>query len=208
MNGPAQRPIETMSLASGELCLDLVNTGSGRDGPDSDRLQDYADLVRWAERTGSVTPGEGEVLRARAAASPAAAQAVLERVRGLREAMFRVFRARMEGAQAAATDLGVLAEAAAEASAKHRLMQRDGEFELGWTEAESLDRPWWPAAVAAVALLTSADVSRVKECASHTCDWLFLDLSKNRSRRWCDMKDCGNRAKARRYYGRKKSDLP
>lgn len=204
MNGPDVRPIEVMGLNSGELCLDLVNTGS-RLGEGAERLLDYGDVVRWAERTGSITEAEGDVLRRQAAERPDAADAVLARVRGLREAMYRVFRSNLDGAPAAAADLSLLADAAAEASAQHKLVQRNGEFELAWCSGDSLDRAWWPAAIAAVALLTSADVVRVKECASDTCDWLFLDVSKNRSRRWCDMKDCGNRAKARRYYGRQKS---
>jgi predicted RNA-binding Zn ribbon-like protein len=55
---------------------------------------------------------------------------------------------------------------------------------------------------AAVALLVSDAMLRVKSCP--TCGWLFLDVSKNRSRRWCSMNTCGAVAKARRYYRRLK----
>lgn len=61
----------------------------------------------------------------------------------------------------------------------------------------------WPVARSAAELLTSPDAQRVRECALRSCSWLFVDRSRNRRRRWCDMKTCGNRAKARRHYRRK-----
>src|SRR5690606_34555848 len=76
---------------------------------------------------------------------------------------------------------------------------------FGWPESNALDQVLWPVAVSAAELLTSADRERVKECAADTCNWLFLDMSRNRSRRWCDMKECGNRAKARRFYKRQRA---
>ena len=74
-----------------------------------------------------------------------------------------------------------------------------------YSDSDALERPLWPIALNAVELATSSGVTRVKECASDNCNWLFLDVSKNRSRRWCDMKDCGNRAKARRHRARSRS---
>jgi len=47
-------------------------------------------------------------------------------------------------------------------------------------------------------------VAYVRACASKTCQWFFLDTSKNHRRRWCDMTKCGNRAKFQRFYSRKK----
>ena len=69
----------------------------------------------------------------------------------------------------------------------------------------ALDRPLWPVLRSAAALLTSDDIARIRECAAERCAWLFIDHSRNRSRRWCDMRDCGNRAKARRHYARAKA---
>ena len=71
-----------------------------------------------------------------------------------------------------------------------------------WPGTDDLARPLWPLALSAGDLLTSADRERVKECAADNCSWLFLDMSRNRSRRWCDMAVCGNRAKARRFRAR------
>ena len=53
-------------------------------------------------------------------------------------------------------------------------------------------------------ILTSDELRKVKTCADSACGWLFLDFSRNQSSRWCDMKDCGNRAKATRFYQKKK----
>src|SRR2546425_557101 len=89
--------------------------------------------------------------------------------------------------------------------AAHDPLPGDG---VGWSlpsDEEALDRPLWEIARSAADLLTSGERDRVKECASTTCEWVFLDKSRNRSRRWCDMSDCGNRAKARRFHAKKRA---
>jgi predicted RNA-binding Zn ribbon-like protein len=63
---------------------------------------------------------------------------------------------------------------------------------------------WWVARSAAE-LLTSKELTSVRECAGYDCGRLFMDGTKNRSRRWCDMASCGNRAKGRRHYERRKA---
>ena len=68
-----------------------------------------------------------------------------------------------------------------------------------------LDRVTWWVARSAAELMTSPDLPFVRECASYDCGWLFMDTTKNRSRRWCDMSTCGNRAKGRRHYERKRA---
>ena len=70
--------------------------------------------------------------------------------------------------------------------------------------AEELESLIWPVAKSAADLLTSERLERVRECAGGTCGWLFIDASKNHSRRWCDMRDCGNAAKAKRHYHKKR----
>ena len=79
---------------------------------------------------------------------------------------------------------------------------------LNWTytfEERKLDQMLWPIIRSAAELLTSDKLDRVCECPGENCGWLFIDMSRNRSRRWCDMKDCGNRAKARRHYRKTKA---
>ena len=76
-------------------------------------------------------------------------------------------------------------------------------FDWAWDGAsDALDRMLWPIVWSAVELLKSDELAHVRECANDQCSWLFLDLSRNHSRRWCDMQSCGNLVKARRHYAR------
>jgi len=194
---------EDMDLVGGAPCLDFVNTASGRSpAPVRDRLVRYADLLRWAERLGLVTAAQAVELAAESARQPAAADEVVARARELREAIYRLFTAEE---RAADPDLELLRSAYARASAERRLRWQDGAVHLEWPEEVHLERLLWPVAVSAVELLTSGDVGRVKECGGPGCNWLFYDRSRNRSRNWCDMSGCGNRAKARRYQARRRS---
>jgi predicted RNA-binding Zn ribbon-like protein len=123
----------------------------------------------------------------------------------LRETIYQIFWAIADHRKPAETDLAVLNAALREALARLQVRPAADGFEWAWvTDEDSLDRMLWPVARSAANLLASEDFGRVKKCAGETCDWLFLDTSKNRSRRWCMMGVCGSRAKSRRYYRRKK----
>lgn len=195
-------------LIGGRTCLDFVNTGSQRrNGPFNEKLNAYADLVRWAQDAEQLSAAEAGELLAHAAADSAAAEAVLERGRELREAIYRVFTAMTGGTQVGPDDLRRISEENARAAAFRVLTPTGvGSCSFDWRSARELDRPLWPIAVSAVNLAASSDAARVKECSGENCNWLFLDTSKNRSRRWCDMKECGNREKARRHYERHRKE--
>jgi len=197
--------VETVDLVGGDVALDLVNTGSRREGgPFRERLHTYADLVTWAVRVELIGAEEGARLRAAAAARPDEASRVLERARALRETVYRVFAAEARGDAPSPEDLAALSEAAADAASRRVLAAGRPGYEFAWPQWEALERLLWPIAMSAAELLISDDLARVKECATDNCNWLFVDMSRNRSRRWCDMKDCGNRAKARRHYARRR----
>ena len=83
-----------------------------------------------------------------------------------------------------------------------RIVSTKEGFKWDWSEELALDRMLWFIARSAADLLTSGNLDRVRQCGDEECGWLFIDTTKNRSRRWCDMTDCGNRAKARRHYSR------
>lgn len=206
MVGAEPRPVETVELVGGELCLDFTNTASrrGTETPE-DRLGDYDDLVTWAERVQLLRPGDADRLRREARQRTGDAIRVVARARALRERIYRVFSAAAAGEEAAPDDLRALSDAVS-AAARHRsLAESDGGFAWKWVESEEpLEDVLWPIAQSAADLLTSDALDRVKECHNQRCTWLFVDQSRNRSRRWCDMKDCGNRAKARRHYARTK----
>ena len=197
----------TFEMVGGRTCLDFVNTGSQRRiGPFKEKLERYEDLLAWAVQAEQLTEAEAADLRATAAAAPAEAEAVLARARALREAIYRVFTKRSEGEDLPPEDLKLISTEYGRA-AVNRLLTPSGvgvcTFE--WQTHDALDRPLWPVAVSATNLVASEDATRVKECATDNCNWLFLDASKNRSRRWCEMKECGNRAKARRHYQKSKT---
>ena len=193
-------------MVGGRTCLDFVNTASQRrEGPFKENLNSYQDLLGWGVQADALTAEEAERLAARAAADPQGAAAVVERGRALREAIYRVFTARLAGEPLPEADLARISEEHARAAVNRVLTPFGvGSCNFEWRASEELDRPLWPIALSAVNLAASEAAARVKECATDNCNWLFLDASKNRSRKWCEMSECGNRAKARRHYHRQK----
>jgi predicted RNA-binding Zn ribbon-like protein len=199
------RLVEELELIGGEVCLDFANSMGGTREAPNERLHDYRDLVRWATHAGAIEGTEVQPLLAAADARSAEADAVFARALRLREAIFRIFAAVIADASPAAADLERLNDELARALPHLRIVPDEHGFDYRFEAADgALDRPLWPVARSASELLATGDLGRVKRCTSDECDWLFVDLSKNRSRRWCDMRDCGNRAKARRYYRRKR----
>jgi predicted RNA-binding Zn ribbon-like protein len=193
-----------MKLIGGRLCLDFANTVAWRttDHP-QERLVSFADLVAWSQHAGIVTGKTAQHLLEEAARCPALASAVLERAVVLREAIYRVFSAVAGGHTLQATDIATLNGFLPEATSRLQLVLTGDGFAWSWTDdGSSLEQMLWPVVRSAAELLASGELNRVGVCAGDGCGWLFFDTSKNRSRRWCAMEDCGNRAKARRHYRR------
>jgi len=204
--------VAELSLLGGSLCLDFIDTVDWRlREPPDECLTNYTDLVAWARRAdavygGVLDPREAEALRRAAAAHPERARATLGAATALREALYRLFRAIARGESPPPDDLGALNAALAGAAPRARIARAGAGYAWGWRGGEDdLDRMLWPVARSAADLLTSRRLARVRACAGEGCGWLFLDTSKNRSRRWCAMEGCGNRAKARRHYRRAKA---
>jgi predicted RNA-binding Zn ribbon-like protein len=192
-------------LVGGRLCLDFVNTLGDRLTPaPNEHLTDCATLVAWAQHAGAVDAALARRLTHQAAAAPRAAAAALAEALALREAIYR-----MVSTERAphASDLAVVNAALVRASAEPHVEYRGGRYQVGWLESDELTAPLDPIVRDAVDLLADADdCARVRQCESEGgCGWLFLDCTKGRTRRWCDMKVCGNRAKARRHYARLKA---
>jgi predicted RNA-binding Zn ribbon-like protein len=123
----------------------------------------------------------------------------------LRDAIFRIFAASALERAPERDHLMTLNSVLAEALKHARVVRSPEGFVWSWAEEDSLDQLLWPVARSAADLLTSDELTRTRECGGPACTWLFMDTSKNRSRRWCAMKGCGNRAKSRRHYERKRS---
>lgn len=200
-------PAGAFEFSAGVLCLDFANTVQAR--PVSERvdlLNSYEDLLSWARQATILTPGEAAALGAAARRRPRAAAEALSQARALREALYGLFSARAAGLPAMGADLHTVNQAIGRAMGSAGLTPSTQGFEWSWPAApHGLDRVAWWVARSAAFLLTSRDLADVRECAGFDCGWLFLDGTKNRSRRWCNMATCGNRAKGRRHYERQKS---
>ena len=194
---------EEFQFVASHVALDFANTLDNRYKPEKavDLLGTYGDLLRFCRQAGLLSVHAASRLAKHVSSNDA--EAALERGRDLREALERIFQARARGERASMLDLHALNRNLQEALKHRKIVECDGHFEWEW---EYLDKdataPIWPIALAAAELLASDQVNHVAACRDQTCRWLFLDTSKNHSRRWCDMKTCGNRNKAKRYYSR------
>jgi len=190
---------------SGDVCLDFANTSDwhASERP-QENLASYDDLVTWGEQAGILSEEQAGRLRHSAAQQPEDAAGVFHQAITLREAIYRIFSSLYAGRPVPPAELRLLNAELTKAMPYLELrVQEDG---IGWRWSEGgagLDRMLWPVARAAAQLLTSDHLDRVRECEDERgCGYLFIDQSKNRSRRWCSMDSCGNRAKARRHYAR------
>ena len=195
-----------LQLAGGQLCLGFINTVNDHvsDHPE-EYLTSYAELVAWSQHTHTITEAEAQHLLEGASQRPNQAADTLAAAISFREALYRVFLAALDGTTPAADDLAVFNAIRAQALAHSEIAPAADGFDWRWTGREQ-ELGWmlWPVARSAAELLLSPDLKRVKECGGPGCGWLFLDTSKNYTRRWCSMEGCGNRAKARGHYHRKR----
>lgn len=188
------------------LCLNFTHTLEGRYDPQPrELLNSYSDLVAWGLYEHHLTHEEAKQLLKKAEKHPAEASAALERAINSREAIYRLFYAISESSTPQKDDLALVNTMLTEALAHACIVPQGNGFIWSWTEKEhSLDYLLWLVVRSAADLLTSEKLQDVHACAAEDCRWLFLDTSKNHSRRWCDMQTCGNQAKVRKHYSRKK----
>ena len=205
MNEPKEA-VEAFDFVSNRLCLDFSNTLHDRStSMPRDHFSTYSDLARWSQAAGILQPEETQILLEEAAGHPAEAAQVLQEAIALRETMYRIFSAIVREETPELVDLQVLNAAYAEAMSKACVVLKGDGFVWDWDGKETaLERMVWDIVRSAVELLVSAELPLLHECAAEDCGWLFLDTSKNHSRRWCDMKSCGNRAKVGKHYERTK----
>jgi predicted RNA-binding Zn ribbon-like protein len=195
------RAVSTVPLEGGHLALDFVNTVGGlRDEPPSpadELLLTYEDVAIWCARLGVISERDAGSLRAAARRDEKAARRALGRAIKLRELLYPIFRALADGKEPPAELLDRLRDAEREALAEARLSAADGTMEWSWPPPRELTDPLRPVVHAAVELLTEGPLDRLKTCAN--CRWVFLDQSRNRSRRWCSMEECGIQMKHARF---------
>jgi predicted RNA-binding Zn ribbon-like protein len=169
--------------------------------PEHEHLRTYADLLAWSVRVGTLEESAAE--RLSRAASPAAAARALGDALELRELADSVLRPIASRDVPPAAALRELEDGDRDAHAHARLEPAGSVYRWRWEDEDDLRRPLWPLAHATIELLTEGPLDLLKPC--HGCRWLFLDRSKNHSRRWCSMEECGTSAKKRRYVERRRA---
>jgi predicted RNA-binding Zn ribbon-like protein len=205
------RPFE---LVAGHPVLDFVNTLDWRfrQSGVEELLNSYGDLVRFSEQSGLITARVARELKQ--ATSESAGSRVLAASKELREAAAEVFYDTLDGTRPAKASIKALESLFKEARGKQSLRYDESRLTWGWPANErDAELPLWLLSLSASRLMTSdglgvcGEMPRVRACERLECRWLFLDTSKNHTRRWCDMKVCGNRMKARRFRAQRKTGL-
>jgi predicted RNA-binding Zn ribbon-like protein len=206
VSSPSRQSEYQFDLSGGNLALDFANTVSHRSVPErrAEHLGTYLELIAFARQSKLISQSEDAELRRIARTHHAEAACVLRKALLFREAVYRAFARAAFGKSVAPADLEHINQFSADAMSRRKVTRTNGSYRWDWSvdKSSQLERPLWPIAQAAAELLTSEDMSSIRECEADDCEWLFLDNSRNHSRRWCEMKSCGNRAKARRHYER------
>ena len=195
--------IARLRVVGGDLALDFVNTVDGeRDGdPGFEHLRSYEDLVAWGSRVGLLPEERARRLLRGGRGRTSEAEAAYVRALELRDDLYELFRAVARGKSPPPESVEALGRAESEALSRARLVPGEEGFVWEWPDEDDLDGVLWPVVHAAIELLVSGPLDRVKACAG--CRWLFVDESRNKSRRWCTMEECGTHEKVRRYLERR-----
>lgn len=189
---------------AGALCLDFANTIHNSRAEDTgEELHAISDLLQWAKEAGRLSPAHHARLAAHYNRNPREAAAALAKGTAIRDLLRSLFAGIAHGRPLSSQRLSELNAALAHAPGLLRVHKKSDRIETEWTSAAGgLQQVLFAVLDSAAELLAGDRLGRIRECASTDCTWLFVDESRNRSRRWCDMSVCGNRMKARRHYQR------
>jgi predicted RNA-binding Zn ribbon-like protein len=188
-------PRQIAHQVSGHLALDFCNTAGEHlaESPD-ELLIDWEAFLRWAAQVGLV--GSDSYLEL--VKYPES----MEKVVQLREAIYRVGLAIAGKCSLSNADVDLIRERADARRPGVEFRERAAQWRP--TPFHASEQLCGVLAAEALSLFCSPKVARIGICEGGNCGWLFLDESRGKRRRWCDMKDCGGRAKARRFYERHK----
>ena len=200
---PVRHDWEARDLIGGHPAIDFANTISGWGEGDEDWLVGYAGFAQWACLAGFIDETERRKATAAAARNPLMADRVFAETNELRFAFLRLLHAVMAGSSANSDDLSIVNHWVKRAAEAVQLRQAGRTFQESWADGVLvLEKPLLAAARAVGRFLRAGSFDRLKICPGQNCSWFFVDMSKNHSRRWCDMAVCGNLAKARRFQHR------
>ena len=204
--------IETKNwkFIGGRLCLDFVNSVGERKEleekpyPENiivkDKLENFNDFITWGKEIGIITEAERKYLLNLNSSEKKETEITFKRAIELRESLFKIIYDVINNKEPDEKMIQILNREYSIANENRILVYMNNKIE--WQFSKDPLKPdylIWVIAESVVKLLSSEVISRVKICAGDDCGWLFLDTSKNKSRQWCDMKDCGNVAKVRRF---------
>jgi predicted RNA-binding Zn ribbon-like protein len=197
------RTLESLELVGGALCLDFANTINSRLNPEHDYLVQYSDLTGWANKLAILSDAQSNQLQKRAKQNVEEAENALEAAQALRELLYQLFSTVAKGSEPNKKDIETFVTAYGESVAHSLFLKKDDHYTTTWKVDQEFDAVLWPIVHSAGELLLSEGLRQVKECPG--CGWLFLDTSKNQSRRWCSMNTCGARDKMRRYHKKQRT---
>jgi predicted RNA-binding Zn ribbon-like protein len=206
--GPTASRASSLTLVGGELAFDFTNTSSGRGWPaHQNHLRTAEDVVAWACHAKVVSSVDANWLRHEVAGDEFLAAQLLRRALELREVLHTIGVEVAAGRPAPHVEVDILAKEHAACVARARLAPDGGRYMWSWAPRQAaVEAVLGPISLSAIATLSQADLTRVKRCQGEKCGWLFFDTTKNKSRRWCEMEICGNRAKQKRHGARRKGD--
>jgi predicted RNA-binding Zn ribbon-like protein len=193
-------------LVAGHPALDFVNTLDWRfrQSGAEELLVSYDELLRFMEESELLTPKQARQLHR--ATGGSAGRHALEQCLELREAIAQTLYAKLDGDSPSPASLKTLEQFFKAARSRQQLRWKKSGLAWKWLESETEPEfPLWLLSSSAAGLLLSEEARKVRACDSPECRWLFMDTSKNHTRRWCDMKICGNRMKARRFKAQHKA---
>ena len=215
--------MKTFEFLGEALCLDFLNTVHDAEAEDpEEELSSDADLVAWAAQAGILAVSEAGRLQAGALRNYVRLKllgkkrgSLLQDVRALREVLRQMFQRAARDRKVASRDVETLNLLLKRFPAAGRIERSNSDWTMNWeSQAGGAEKIFYAIVKSAAELVASGRWRAVRECASDTCTWMFLDTSKNHSRRWCEMARCGNRDKVQRFRARwrrarpRKADRP
>jgi predicted RNA-binding Zn ribbon-like protein len=191
----------------GRLCVAFANSVEWRrSATPRELMPDASAMVEWTRELGLIDPDEAEVLMGSSDTSPAVAG--YGRAIDLRETLYRLLGDAAAGREPAADDVEALNDSLADAHGAIKVIHGPAGYASVWSlEGHEFDLARLAAARSTASLLCSDDLARLKQCPGPECGWLFVDSSRNRSRRWCDTRLCGNRDRVARHYARNRPEV-
>lgn len=206
MTEPSQLPSRagSLPLIGSDLAFDFANTCTGRGGAHYiEHLRTPEHVVAWSRHAKVLTPADGDVVAETIAKHPTSGRELLRRALELRQIIYAVGTAIVDGRPSDPEETNGLARIHAACIATAHLVPFQSNFVWQWRPADGIaEAILGPITLSALTLLEQAEFSRIKQCCGEHCGWLFFDTTKNKRRRWCEMEVCGNRAKQKAHRAR------